>query len=199
MNAPRGIVFDFGNVLYHVDFPGMARTLAGDRAGEFLARFSDSPLLTLYETGRCGLDDVLSHLAAEGYPLGRERFLDAYLSLFSPVAGMAQRVEQLSRALPLALLSNTSPEHAALFIEQVPEFGFFRSRVYSFELGCMKPAPALYHEAAARLALPPSALLYVDDLAVNVEGARAVGMTAVQFVGVEALDRDLARLGVALA
>ena len=196
LTIPKGVVLDFGNVLYHVNYPAMARTLAGDRAEAFLARFTGSVLLTGYEAGRLGLEDVLAGLESSGYPMTRERFLEGYLSIFSPVEGMAALVERLAGAVPLALLSNTSPEHAAHFIERVPEFQHFRSRVYSFEVGLMKPAPQLYREAAARLSLPTAELVYVDDLLANVEGARAVGMTAIHFVDAPALAWELGRLGL---
>ena len=45
-----------------------------------------------------------------------------------------------------------------------------------------KPDKALYDLAAARIGLKPEELLFVDDLLVNVEGARAAGWKAVQFV-----------------
>lgn len=195
----RAIVFDFGNVLYAVDYRAMARRLAGDRAEEFLRRFAGSPLQIAYETGRLGLEDLLAGMAREGFPLDRDRFLTAYLSVFSPVPGMARMLEQLSPLVPLGLLSNTSPEHAALFIEQVPEFRHFRSRVYSFEIGRMKPSPELYCEAARRLSVDPAEIVYVDDLEENMEGARAVGMQGIHFADALSLARELARRGIDLA
>lgn len=191
----KGVVFDFGNVLYDVDYPGMARRLAGERGGEFLRRFVGSPLQVAYESGRMGLDDLLTALAAEGFPFEREAFLSSYLAVFSPVPGMHALLGQLADLIPLGLLSNTSPEHARHFIERVPEYRLFSAHVYSFEVGEMKPSPVLYREIASRLGLAVSQLAYVDDLEQNVEGARAVGMVGIHFRGTASLVRRLTPLG----
>ena len=45
-----------------------------------------------------------------------------------------------------------------------------------------KPDKALYDVAAGRIGLKPEELLFVDDLKVNVEGAKAAGWHAVQFL-----------------
>lgn len=191
-----GVVFDFGNVLYSVDYPAMARRLAADRAEEFYRGFVGSDLQVAYETGRVGLEEVLDGLAVQGFPTDEARFLDAYLSVFSPVGGMGDLVGGLARQLPLGLLSNTSREHARHFIERVPEFRFFRASVYSFELGCMKPAPGLYKEIAARLGAPANELVYVDDIEEYARGAEAVGMTGIWFKGAEDLRQRLIALGL---
>lgn len=47
--------------------------------------------------------------------------------------------------------------------------------------GVRKPDPRIYRRAAEAIGLPPEACLFVDDLPVNVEGARAVGMKAFLF------------------
>jgi FMN phosphatase YigB (HAD superfamily) len=196
--SPRGVVFDFGNVLYHVDYPAMARRLAGDRAGELLGRFVGSPLQIAYETGRADLGGVLWGLAAAGFPCGREAFVDAYLSIFRPVDGMAELLAAAAARVPVGLLSNTSPEHARLFIERVPEFSLFAGRVYSFEVGAMKPAPTLYRAIAERLGMPPEDLVYVDDIEEYARGAEAVGMAGVPFRGAADLRTRLAALGLEL-
>lgn len=192
----RGVLFDFGNVLYSVDYRKMARRLAGDRAEELFQAFVGAPIQVAYETGAATLDDVLQALGARGFPSRREPFLEAYLEIFDPIPGAAELLRMLAETRPLGLLSNTSPEHARLFIERVPEFGLLRARVYSFELGCMKPDPSLYLEAARRLGLAPAELAYVDDIPAYAKGASEVGMAGLCFSGVEDLRNDLAALGL---
>jgi putative hydrolase of the HAD superfamily len=43
----------------------------------------------------------------------------------------------------------------------------------------MKPDARVYALTAQRLGLPPSALVHVDDVPANVDGARAAGLQAV--------------------
>jgi HAD superfamily hydrolase (TIGR01509 family) len=51
----------------------------------------------------------------------------------------------------------------------------------------LKPDPAIYYRALDRFGLKPSEALFVDDRAINVEGARAVGMYAHLFTGADDL------------
>ncbi|MDW7712357.1 MAG: HAD-IA family hydrolase [Deferrisomatales bacterium] len=189
------MVFDFGNVLYSVDYPAMARALAGDRGPQLLEAFVGSTAQVAYETGRAGLEDVLGELARLGFPCSRGRFLEAYLGVFAPIPGVSLLLERLAGCRPLGLLSNTSPEHARLFIETTPEASLFRARVYSFEVGCMKPDPRTYREVARRLGMPPSALVYTDDVTAYADGATAAGMKGMVFRGAEDLRRQLVHLG----
>jgi FMN phosphatase YigB (HAD superfamily) len=48
----------------------------------------------------------------------------------------------------------------------------------------------------AKLALPPAACAFIDDLPENVEGARAAGMHGIRYTGPEALEMELRSLGV---
>ncbi|WP_420706596.1 HAD family hydrolase [Streptomyces sp. NRRL F-5727] len=50
--------------------------------------------------------------------------------------------------------------------------------VYSHEIGIEKPDPRAFDAACAALDVRPEDCLFVDDVAVNVEAARAVGMQA---------------------
>lgn len=53
--------------------------------------------------------------------------------------------------------------------------------IISAEVGVMKPDPRIFQIALQALGTQPSEAVFVDDSAHNVEGARAVGMLAIQF------------------
>jgi FMN phosphatase YigB (HAD superfamily) len=189
------VVFDFGNVLYEVDYTVLARAVAFERAGEFLGLFVGFPIQMAYETGGIPLNGVLEALKRRGFPVSRERFREGYLAVFCPVPGARGIIECLAEFLPLGLLSNTSPEHARFFIEKMPEFPLFDERVYSFETGWMKPDRRIYGEIARRLRLPPEELAYTDDVEEFVRAAREVGMGGVTFRSAESLRLELLRVG----
>lgn len=50
------------------------------------------------------------------------------------------------------------------------------------ELGVAKPDPAVFRLVLSELGLEPAEVLFIDDLAENVEGARSVGLRAHQHV-----------------
>lgn len=57
----------------------------------------------------------------------------------------------------------------------------FEVMVDAAEEGLRKPAPEIYLRCAERLDLAPGQIVFVDDLTVNVEGARAIGMQGLWF------------------
>lgn len=71
--------------------------------------------------------------------------------------------------------------------------------VISGEEGMRKPAPELYAIAAERMALAPSAIVFVDDLPGNLKPARALGMATVHHTDTAATIAQLEELlGVAV-
>ena len=66
--------------------------------------------------------------------------------------------------------------------------------VLSGESGLRKPDPAVYLLAARRLGVEPARCIVVDDLAANVRGAVAAGMTGVHHVSLEHTLQELAAL-----
>jgi HAD superfamily hydrolase (TIGR01509 family) len=63
-------------------------------------------------------------------------------------------------------------------------------------VGLRKPHAEIYQRALDILGRPAGRILFIDDRQVNVAGAAAAGMKAIQFDGAEGLRRDLELLGV---
>ena len=59
----------------------------------------------------------------------------------------------------------------------------------SYEIGVMKPNPAIYLAATENVGTPPEHCLFVDDLQDNVDGAQAVGMQGIRFENATRLSR----------
>jgi putative hydrolase of the HAD superfamily len=66
--------------------------------------------------------------------------------------------------------------------------------VCSSAVGAVKPEPAIYEHALARLGVDADGCGYVDDDAANVEAAAALGLHAVHFTGVADADARLTGL-----
>ncbi|GAK86151.1 HAD superfamily hydrolase [Vibrio ponticus] len=56
--------------------------------------------------------------------------------------------------------------------------------------------PDIYHALLEQYQLEAAECLFIDDMPYNVEGAQAVGMSALQFESAEQCILDLTRLGV---
>ena len=57
----------------------------------------------------------------------------------------------------------------------------FDHLIISAEVGVVKPKAEIYLLALEQLKVSPSEAVFVDDFIENVEGARAVGMSAIHF------------------
>jgi putative hydrolase of the HAD superfamily len=72
----------------------------------------------------------------------------------------------------------------------------FDEIVYSAELGVLKPDRVFYTAAQARMGVTVAqSILFVDDRAANVDGARMCGWRAMLYRGPESLSQALARWG----
>lgn len=81
-----------------------------------------------------------------------------------------------------AMLSNDLKTfHGVGWVDEVPFFGRIKPFFDAASLGARKPDPVAYTVAVERLGLPAEAVLFVDDLPENVEGAEAAGLPAVLF------------------
>jgi HAD superfamily hydrolase (TIGR01509 family) len=82
------------------------------------------------------------------------------------------------RGLKAGIVSNSGPGAR----EAERHFGFegiVDDLVYSHEVGLMKPDPAIFHLAASRLGVEPHEIVFLDDVQVCVDAARAAGWHAV--------------------
>jgi putative hydrolase of the HAD superfamily len=137
-------------------------------------------LVAAVETGRIEPGEFDRRLAA-ALSLGLDKPIEP-ANLTARLFGLLGPDDRMRRAISLArahglktgLISNTwgvnPPEDAS---------GLFDVVVLSGREGLRKPQPEIYLLAADRLGVPPAACVFVDDLPANVEGADAVGMTAI--------------------
>jgi putative hydrolase of the HAD superfamily len=63
----------------------------------------------------------------------------------------------------------------------LPVDEIFETVVDSGFVGCRKPESRIYELTLERLGEPAKACLFIDDVLVNVEGARKAGLHAVHF------------------
>ena len=103
-----------------------------------------------------------------------------------------------ARGLPLYGLSNWSVETFAL-VRHAPDYAFldrFRHIVVSGEVGMVKPDRAIYDHLLGIVGRPAGSCLFIDDNALNIEAARALGFRTHHFAGAEGLRAALAEQGL---
>jgi HAD superfamily hydrolase (TIGR01509 family) len=113
------------------------------------------------------------------------------------VPGTADLVRRLkARGTPLHLLTNMPADVFHARVERWAVLREFDGAVVSGEEGVLKPSPEIFALLLERFGLTAAATLFVDDAAVNVEGARAAGLQAHHFVDARTLDAELVARGL---
>ena len=94
--------------------------------------------------------------------------------------------------MSLHFLSNMPLRYAEHLDRTHPELmGLFRSGLYSSHVRLIKPEAELYELARRHFAAPADRLVLLDDIAANVEAARANGWKALQFTDASRCEQSL--------
>jgi 2-haloacid dehalogenase len=104
--------------------------------------------------------------------------------------------ELASRGRRLFALTNFSTETWPRATRRCPSLARFADVIVSGEHGIVKPDPRIYKLAITRCRLEPAKTVFIDDLQINVDAARACGLHARRFTGPEQLRGELVALGV---
>jgi len=94
------------------------------------------------------------------------------------------------------LLSNTSVSHFEWVQAHFCVLEGFDDYVLSFEVGAVKPEPAIYEAALRTIDCEPAHCFYTDDISEYVAVARRFGLQAETFTGVDELQRHLQERGI---
>jgi putative hydrolase of the HAD superfamily len=189
----RAVISDFGGVLttpliqsflayqdhsgITVEDLGVAMGAATERAGGV------HPLFEL-EKGRITEREFLDQVERElGVPL--EEFRETWFAHLHPNEPMIERMRALKeRGLRMALLTNNVREWEPHWRAKLPDVDeVFELVVDSAFVGMRKPEPGIYELTLERLGdVAAEECVFVDDVDVNCEAARALGMKTVHFV-----------------
>lgn len=88
--------------------------------------------------------------------------------------------DELKPSYKIGMLSNASADWTRELFEPW-QVGLFDEKTFSFELGVIKPHPAMYQTIATKLGCLPEECLFVDDRELFALGAKDVGMQAIWF------------------
>lgn len=199
----RAVVFDWGGVLMRtVDI--RPRLAWEHRLGLAFTGLEDlffrSSLWTQTQRGQASLEDVWTEVGTE---LGLDsQDLTALSRDFWAGDQLDQEMVSLIKELRtegvrVALLSNFASDLQQMLTDLGLDDLFEVVFISGLE-GAMKPDPAVYQATLDRLGVPATEAIFVDDLQVNVEGAKQVGMTGIRFRGTRHLRRALVDSGLPL-
>ena len=199
MSEIKAILFDVGGVL--VDFRGLdevANFMRNPPAnGNIRGRWISSPAIIQFETGKLTREEFASRFVEEwDLTIAPAQFLDLFKSwLTGPMPGVTAMLDELRHRFTLACLSNTNDIHWEMMLGKCGLAEQLHRHYSSHLMGKLKPDPAIFAEVCGDFGFSPDEILFLDDGAENIEGARRFGMNAFQVLGPEGVRRQLAELG----
>lgn len=185
----RVVVFDYGEVISRAQSDADTRellALAGCGAERFWPaywRHRDE-----LDHGRLPIIDYWRRVASEldtewDLTTIQQLWVADFRSWISVDPGTMRLLEELrDGGTRIALLSNAGFDFGTPF--RFAPFGTLFERVFvSAELGLLKPEPEIYRHIARELDIELERMVFIDNKAVNVEGATALGVTGHVFTG----------------
>lgn len=210
MSRIEAIISDFGGVLTSPlldsflafqDESGISPAALGQALMAVAERHGKHPLAEL-ETGRMSEAAFLRALADElSAQLEREvelhGFGERYFAHLHPNERVIAYMRELrGRGYRMAICTNNVKEWTERWRAMLPVDEIFDVVIDSAFVGTRKPEPRIYEITLERLGVAPEAAVLVDDIEVNCDTARELGMHAVHF---QSTEQAIAEIEAALA
>jgi putative hydrolase of the HAD superfamily len=201
----RAVIFDYGEVLSQPANPAAHRNLVriADLPQEVFDKLYWAYRLD-YDAGILNSSTYWEKIAAEAgteftaSQMEEIATLDAQMWMDLNEAMLAWAGEIKRSGLLIGILSNMGEGVLRAMRRNFSWLDDFDMHVWSYELGIVKPDPAIYIEAVRRLRVEPGEALFIDNLEDNVVGAKAAGLHSVVFRDIEQLSQELREQGFEL-
>jgi putative hydrolase of the HAD superfamily len=201
----KAVILDYGEVLcYAPTAEEMGRMAAPFGMAEIPFRQLWDRDRLRYDRGDLSPDEYWSGLAkSAGAQLTPEQFAELCqwdLEMWThDNPTMVEWLRQIhSSGMKTALLSNMPHDMVRHVRQKFAWLDQFDHQTFSAEVNLVKPDPAIYEHSLRGVGVAASEALFVDDKERNVQGARAVGISAIQFHSVEQFADDLKKLGFSI-
>jgi putative hydrolase of the HAD superfamily len=197
----RAVILDYGEVLCHlptsdnIDF--LSRTFQADPQ-TFLPMYLKTR--APYDRGDIAPQEYWRQFALQaGVTVNDatiEKLRDIDNQMWSrPNQPMIDWLRQIHAAgFQTAILSNMPTDMADHVRKTFPWIAEFDHHIFSAEVRAIKPDRAIYEHTMKVLGVNPQETIFIDDREENLTEARAIGIRAIRYQGVDRLRQDLQTL-----
>lgn len=197
----RNIVFDMGKVLVEYDAMRVCRHHIADEADrqQVCTAVFVSPEWVLLDMGviseKQALRQMCGRLPERLHEAAALCMRDWHKYCMETVPEMDPLIRELkAQGFGIYLCSNAGVRLLECYREVIPAVECFDGILFSAAEKCIKPQKEIFEHFFQKFDLKPEACFFVDDLQLNIDGAKACGMDGYCFA-----DRNLERLKVRLA
>jgi putative hydrolase of the HAD superfamily len=155
---------------------------AGCEPASLRERFLRDDLYRRHEKGEITDEAFFAGLRSSlGIELSDAQFVEGWNAIFvGEMPGINQFLARAAKRLPLYAFSNTNAPHVAYFSDRYAKvLGHFREIFFSSTIGLRKPDAEAYDHVVRAIGVPANRIVFFDDLAENIRGARQRGLKAV--------------------
>jgi FMN phosphatase YigB (HAD superfamily) len=187
MSNIKNIIFDFGAVLYDIDFLKMTSAFEKIGISNFNQQYAQSQaseLFCLMEKGKMDAQDFFGEIHKQSNKnITTQQVEEAWNAIL-----LDYRKESIQWLLRnqskyrYFLLSNTNVIHYQYFNNQFRDQfsgisleSLFEKAFYSFEIGMRKPDSEIFRFVLSEAKLNPQETLFVDDTLIHIETALSLG------------------------
>ncbi len=197
----KNIVFDMGRVLVDYEGDKVCKLYIEDEAERraVTATVFDSQEWLFLDMGLLTEEDALKRMQARldtdhAKEMAALCFLKWHEVNMKPNKEMGKVVADLkNQGYGIYLCSNASVRLLTCY-QMIPGIEHFDGILFSAEVKCIKPQKEMYEQFFERFDLNPEECFFIDDLPMNIEGAKSCNMDGYCFA-----DGDIERLKEALS
>ncbi len=203
----EGVIFDFGEVIIELDYPRVIEAfskVAKKNVEEIHEMVVTAPLLREFEVNRIspaefriGVNDLL------GMSLDDSEFdMTWNLMLKNLPKERMDILTEVSSRFSTYILSNSNVIHEKAYNEMIrnvtgrPSLHEFVDKAYfSMDIGLRKPGKECYQHVIEEIGMDPNKLLFLDDRADNIEGAKSCGINTIHVTDADRQLKEIFRNG----
>jgi len=189
MNPIKNIIFDYGNVIFHINFQQVAdawKALGIDNADEFYGHRKQDDVFNALERGQItpsAFRDRIRQLTHKP-ELTDQQIDDAWNAIFIGIPkGNHELLLEIKKKYRTFLLSNINAIHYDYVHDYLQrEFDMkdnsdlFEKTYYSHLMGKRKPDAEIFEQVLRENNLNPAETLFIDDSPQHLETARKLGL-----------------------
>jgi FMN phosphatase YigB (HAD superfamily) len=189
MQNIKNFIFDYGNVIFSIDFNKVQQSLKGlgiSNVDEFYGHIKQDEIFDQFDRGHITAAQFRNRIRekAGNFILTDEEIDTAWNSILVGIAdGNHELLLSLKNKYRTFLMSNINEIHFDFIMKYLKEkFGFanndhlFEKVYYSHLTGMRKPEIAIFEKVLSENGLNPAETLFIDDSPQHLEAAKSLGI-----------------------